>query len=207
MTPYSKEFTITTTGANEVVALDFPGRCRIRSIQALNLGGGSHTIDFYSRAFAGPVIAIGKVRSGSGGKAEVVLEDFLPVRPSDAVTIAGSHADYNGTRRVTKVVQSPTAGVYAQVPALVLTLDVAYSVDAEGGTAQTVVPAAEEPLFKVAGLTGAGIQTTAAEFEYKNQDPEPKRNIGTPRKIYARVLAAGTYRIVIRSAEGIGMGG
>lgn len=209
MTPYSKEFTITTTDANEVVALDYPGRCTIKEIAVMDLSGGSADAKFYSRAFSRGPIEIDTVTS-EDDQLTVVLKDFLPVRVGDAVLL--SNTDYDGEHRVVEVVDSPSISPYALTPARVLVLDPKYaesSISLGDGkpTVTTIVPAAEEPLYCVASLTGTGVQKTAAAFEYINQDPPLKRNIGTNRRIYVRFTTGSTYRIIIRSAEGIGMGG
>ena len=103
----------------------------------------------------------------------------------------------------------PSIDPSAPVPVRTVLLNTAYTADREGSitsTAQTVVPSAEQPLFKVAGVTGTGVQSVSTPFVYANQDPPPKRNIGVPRKIYAKITTAGTYRIIIRATESVAMG-
>jgi hypothetical protein len=204
MTPYEKEYVVTTGGVNAVVALDFPGRAEITRIGVTNVAGAAFTADFFNRAFSGTALAVKYVLADTSGTGTLmyVLDTYFPVKVGDLVTVVGtSVVGYNNaTQRVTNVSADGKA---------ISTAGTAYSADAAGGTIQLVIPAVEQPNYKAYGQVGGTANAEVVSNPptvYVNQDPTPARNIGVPRKIYAKLSIAGTYKIAIRARLGVGVG-
>src|SRR4051812_10849472 len=107
MTPYEKEYVVTTGGVNAVVALDFPGRAEITRIGVTNVAGAAFTADFFNRAFSGTALAVKYVLADTSGTGTLlyVLDTKFPVKVGDLVTVVGtSVVGYNNaTQRVTNV--------------------------------------------------------------------------------------------------------
>ncbi len=198
MTPYETERKITTGGANEIVEIPLPGRCTITRIASVELAAaGAQTLTFYNRVFVGPTVAVRTITDAGDGTCLIETKGVFAVKVGDAVTVAGSSAGaYNAVQRVTEIVDEKH----------VIT-DKSYTVDATGGTVGITIPAAEQDLYKVASLTGTGVQESLTERVFVNLDPQPNLNRGFVRKIYVKVLAAGSYKVAIRCHENIGTGG
>lgn len=213
MTPYDKEYTVTTSGTNEVVALNFPGRAEITRIGVVLLGGAAFTADFFNRNFTGSPSGVVRAANNGSGKVRYTLDAYLPVKVGDVVAVAGtSVGGYNvATQRVAAVSRLVYDDGNYRDSVLrenrVIDTDAAYTADATGGTMTLGVPSAEQPLYKaytqVAG-TGSGEQVVSQQFV--NQDPAPAVNTGVVRKLYVKLSATGTYKIAVRSRLGVGVG-
>ena len=100
-TPYEQDFRVVTTGVDEIVELDFPGRCEITKINAVRDGGGAIALDFFSRSFTSlpqKIEHVSKVIGGDfDGKARLhFFAEFGVARPGDTIAVAGnSEGAYN----------------------------------------------------------------------------------------------------------------
>ena len=204
-TLYSNQERFTTAGANEVVALSFPSRCKIHRLEFYRTDGGAIDIDLLSRNPASENIAIDRIEN-NGGKVRIWLIQGveLPLYEGDSITVAGSTtAGYNTTHVVTGFgttyrTPHPTGNLRDQTN--YIDTDETYTADATGGTATFALPTAEEPLWAVTQSPLTGTPTADAlshvdgdEIEYVNRDPQGSRNIGLNRKLYVRPAGAATY--------------
>lgn len=201
MTPYANETLVTTTGANQVVAVPCPSRCTIDRIAVVRVGTGAIAADFYNRAFAGTARGLASITDDGHGKCLLTFASAFPGRVGDSVTVAGcATSGYNVSHRITAVVD----------PVTVVT-DQSFTVRgvpaANALTGTPTVPTEEQILYKVtAQLSGNdGVETTPAVV-YVNRDPPD--GTGRPaRLLYVKLATAATYRIALRSHESIGEGG
>ena len=204
-TPYEQDFRITTTGVDEIVELDFPGRCEITKINAVRDGGGAIALDFFSRSFTSPpqkIEHVSKVIGGDfDGKARLhFFAEFGVARPGDTVAVAGNTVAGYNTDHIVEVVSDDKLEVIT---------DQAYTADGFGGTATLAIPTAEEELYRVLPQqTGASplsvIPSTTGDIVlYVNRDPLGNRNIGIKRKIYVKIATVDTYRISITALLGV----
>jgi hypothetical protein len=200
-TPYDREFTPTTTGAEEIVALDFPGRCELTRVSIVRVGTGAIDVDVFNRKFVGDEHAVLAITDDGDTKALITLgldaAIMDDVRVGDLVTVAGSSVGgYNVAHRITAIAEDKRSFV----------TDQAYSADGTGGTVKLDIPVAEQELNRVlSNITGSDSVLTIPpgsgdKAVYVNQDPLPNANIGVKRKIYFKFAAAATYRVAI-SAE------
>jgi hypothetical protein len=199
VTPYEREFTFTTTGSNQIVALDYPGRCTLDFITIILIGGDGQpiTADLFSRNFTGPVIPVFLITTANGN-CMLQTNQPLAVKVGDAVVVTNSPtAGYNTTHRIVE-----------RIDDFNFVTDHTYTADAVGGSVQLQIPAQEQELYRVTTTMSdnSPLQEDIGEV-FKNQDATPNRNIGVVRKIYVRLATAGTYRIALRSHESIGVGG
>ena len=201
MTPYEKEFSVTTVGSNQIVALSYPGRCTLDYITIILIGGGTVTADLFSRAFASPLVAVPVYLITNDGNGYCYVEmnpnSALACKVGDVVVVASSPTSgYNTSHRVLEVVDDFN-----------IVTDQSWTADAVGGTAQVQIPSAEQELYRVfATITGASPLHANLDITFKNQDALPNRNIGVNRKLYVKLAATGTYCIAVRSHESIGTG-
>lgn len=205
-TPYDREFIKTTAGPDEVVELDFPGRCDLTRISLVRVGAGNVKANVYNRKFVGATHAIIRIEDVAGGGVRIVLSDdaadFNDVKVGDLVTVAGnSVGGYNVAHRVL-VIDSSTEPRFIET-------DQAFTADGAGGTAKLDIPALEQELQRVIPeIDGASPQLiiptgTGDTATYVNQDPLPNVNIGIKRKLYMKFEDAATYKIAISAVLGV----
>lgn len=206
-TAYSKQEQITTVGANELVAIPFPSRCKIHRMVIFKVGGGAVDVDLFSRNLASDDIDVERIEDNGSGNTRIWLGPGLelPSYVNDSLTVAGSTTvGYNTTHKVTAVgtiykTPHPTGNLRDQQN--YIDTDQTYTADATGGTVTRALAAGEEALWLVvAPLTGTGssdVLTNADsdEIEFVNRDPIGARNIGVNRKLYVRPATAATYVI------------
>jgi len=196
-TPYERDFRVTTVGTDEIVELDFPGRCELTRINILREGGGAIDADFFNRKFtsaAKPIINIVEQIGGAlDGKTLLrFAAEFGVARPGDQIAVAASSvAGYNVTHRVEKVSDDKKEVV----------TDQSFTAEGMGGTATLAVAAADQELYRVLpNIAGASPQSiippaTGDSIFYVNRDPLANSNIGIKRKVYLMLNAAATYRV------------
>jgi hypothetical protein len=203
MTPYEREFRVTAT-ENEIVALDYPGRCRLTRVAVVREGGGTFTIDLYNRAFTDDAVTITRIIDDGQTKCRLIAPG-LAVRIGDVITVAGaSVGGYNTSHRVTAVEPIWDDGTKLMTRVDTVVTDQAFSAQATGGTATLAIPAAEQPLYHVCDhITGTDDEDVALDVAYMNRDPLLNRNIGVNRKIYVKFADAATYRVAIRSTTDV----
>ncbi len=209
-TPYDREFIKTTTQSDEVVELDFPGRCDLTRISLVRVGAGNVKANIYNRKFVGATHAVIRIEAvdvaaPADGVRIVLLPgaaDFNDVKVGDLVTVAGnSVGGYNVAQRVLLIDPSTE-------PRFIET-DQLFTADGAGGTAKLDIPALEQELQRViAEIDGASprlvIPTgTGDTATYVNQDPLPNVNIGIKRKLYMKFEDAATYKIAISAVLGV----
>ena len=204
-TPYERDFRVTTVGADEIVELDFPGRCEITKINTVREGGGTVTLDFFNRGFTSPLQNIEHVSAVVGGDFDGktrlhFFAEFGVARPGDIIAVAGNSEGAYNTDHIVEVVSDDKLEVITNVT---------FTVEGFGGTATLAIPSAEEELYRVLPQqTGASplsvIPSSTGDIVlYVNRDPLGNRNIGIKRKIYVKIAAADTYRIAITSLLGV----
>jgi hypothetical protein len=200
-TPYDREDRVITSGTDEIVEFDYPGRCEITRINVVREGGGAIDLDFFNRKFTSDAKTIRHISKVSGGPFDGktrlhFFAEFGVSRPGDQIAVAGnSVAGYNVTHRVEKVSDDK----------LEVITDRTYTADGFGGTAALAIAAADQELYRVLPNQSSGSPlsvippATGDVVAYRNQDPLPNANIGVKRKIYIKIAAAATYRIAISS--------
>jgi hypothetical protein len=204
-TPYDREFRFTTTGTDEIVELDYPGRCEITKITAVRDGGGAIDFDFYNRKFDSDALPIYEIIEQIGGEFDGktklrFLAEVGVTRPGDQIAVAGtSVAPYNTTHRVEHVSDDKKE----------IITDQTFSARALGGTLTLAISAADQELYRVMANISAASPVisippaTGDSILFVNKDPLGNNNIGTKRKIYLKVAAADTYRVAITSLLGV----
>lgn len=219
MTPYETDKIVTTTDPDEIVEIGIPGRCQLELIYALNTSGGEVTFTAYNRLFTGPQVSIRGITvvdplSSPSRIVVLVAPEALLVRAGDIVTIEGSggfasiadDGGYDGDHRVLSVEKSTVVedlrdGIWK------IFLDSAF--DGELGPVGTIklnIPENEQTLYQVdVPATGTPEAELISQLAYVNRDPLGNRNIGVKRKIYIKFADAGTYRVVLRCRESIGI--
>jgi hypothetical protein len=193
MLPYEREFIVTTTGANQIVPLDYPGRCVLERIAVVAIGGGPIGITVYNRIFDGPLMPIQLITDAADGvHCQLIVNGLLTVKVGDIIAVTGMPVPgYNVSHRVTAILNGNT-----------VVTDQTYTANSNGGNVQLAIPDTEWFLYTVLTLSGTGTaQVTPDEF-YTNIDPVPNANTGIPRLIYFQFTNVGTYKIAIRSSLG-----
>ena len=198
MNPYAKETYLTTTGGNEIAAIDFPGRTALTRLAVTRIGTGAITATLYSRAFTSAAAKINSIVAGAGGKTLLKMTDPMSVKVGDVIAVASSSVGgYNTAHRVTALPRADAPSNYGET--LILT-NQTYTAIGAGGTAALAIPAAEQSLYAVtAALTGSDAVASnfAPPVPFVNLDPVPNANIGVNRKIYLKLADTGTYRVNI----------
>ena len=204
-TPYEQDFRVTTTGDDEIVALDFPGRCEITKITATREGGGDVTLNFFNRSFGSPPQNIERITQVIGGDFDGNVRlhffaEFGVARPGDRIDVAGSsEAVYDEDHTVEAVSDDK----------LEVITDFTFTVESFGGTATLAIPSADGELYRVlptqSGASPLIVIPTATgdRVLYVNRDPLGNRNIGVKRKVYVRIGSEDTYRIGLAAILGV----
>ena len=208
--PYELDKYLTTTGSDEVVELDFPGRVEITKISMV--GSAAIDLDLFSRRFDSDGEDIHSIVAGTlfgGGTGTHIVPRrgvFFPYKVGDSIVVAGnSVGGYNATHIVQEIIEAEDQeGTKIQV----LRTNQAYSADGTGGDATLAVTTAMEEAYRVVdNIAGASpqkvIPASGDNIYYINQDPRPNANIGHKRKLYARIANVGTYRLVIQAVDTI----
>lgn len=198
---------VTTTGANEIVELPFPGRCELTKISIVRLSGNGITVDLFSRAFASDPVQILNIRQTPEDttirvtlqKSSQYQQPQLALKVGDPVTLTGG--TYAGDRRVLAIVDE-------------FTFDLSGTYTVDEGTVATIelnIQTVEQPLYRVLPQqTDAGASllvippSTGNVVNYVNQDPQKNTNTGFNRKIYLRFAAAASYRVVLGGDVSVG---
>lgn len=206
-TPYDREFVKTTTGVNEIVELDFPGRCDLTRVSIVKLGGGAITANIFNRKFDGTPHAVKSIVEVPGVGVRINLpksaKDFDDVKVGDLLTVAGnSEAAYNAAdHRIVSIDPSVE-------PRFVET-DKAFVTVGTGGTVVLAIPAAEQEVNRVIPeISGASpqfiIPTGSGDTAtFVNQDPLGNVNIGVKRKLYMKLNLVDTYKIALSAVLGV----
>jgi hypothetical protein len=198
-TPYANEQIVTTTGANQIVAVPLPGRCRIDRVGVVRTDGAAFTVNFFNRAFTGPAVPIYQITSTPNGKTVIQLYNPIAIKVGDVITVASSTVSgYNTSHRVQAILAEN-----------LLATDQAFTAAAgPGGTAALAIPAGEQPLYKaLATLTGTGAAEALPNLIYVNLDPLLNLNIGVKRYIYCQFDTAGTFKVSFRVEQGVAFTG
>ena len=193
-TPYEKEYFVTTSAADEVVELAYPGRCLLDRVAIVRIGGGDIDAVLYNRSFTGPALGVIRFVSDGGTPAKVVAHTSAPaaLRAGDVVTIAGTGGVYDGTARVTSLPSEKEVH-----------LSKAFSSTVTGGTITLSIPDEEKPLYRVLELSGADAVEVTPEVAYVNLDPVTNINTGVPRRIYVSFADAASYKVALRCRTGL----
>lgn len=214
MTPYETEQLVTiaedehasqSLGISEdMVALDFPGRCVIDRVAVVRIGGGAIAVDFFNRNFTSKVSPIKLITNDGNGFCQLRL--FVPIafRVGDRVMVHDTSVSaYNTSHRITARIDDQT-----------YVTNRSFSTEAVGGNDPydgvfLDIPAAEQPLYKVMDTLSGTNNAEAVDLAkaYICMDPLPNLNTGINRKLYLRFGAAGTYKVAIRAHASIGVSG
>jgi hypothetical protein len=209
-TPYDREFIKTTTAVDEVVELDFPGRCELNRISILRVSGGDIDAGIFNRKFVGATHAVALIEpTGNGTELRIALaQDAAPlndVKVGDLVTVAGnSNGAYNvATHRIVAIDDADIND-----PRWIDTDNGGVSSPGTGGTVQLDITTEQELQRVLPDITGSGSVLeippgTGDIAVFRNQDPVGNVNIGVKRKLYMKFADAGTYKIGLSAILGV----
>jgi hypothetical protein len=197
-TQYEKEI-FEVWGANEIKAIDYPGRCSLTKVSIVAIGTGAIAADIYNRLFTGLEHDI-DVITDEGGFVKITLtaeaKDLDDVIVGDMLEVTNSATGaYNvATHRITSIADDLRSCVTSE----------SFSADALGGEVKLQIPAAEQPAYQVLPqITGTDdvleLPGTVDLIRYVNKDPLGNRNIGVNRKLYLKFADASTYRVLLGS--------
>lgn len=207
MTPYEREFRVTTTGTDEIAALDYPGRCRLTRIAIVREGGGAFTVDVYSRAFTSDPVYIARIIDNGDTRCRLVAPG-LAVAAGDVIAVASSNVlGYNTNHRVTGVDEIWDNGTKLTSRLETVVTDQPYTAEGVGGTATLAIPEDEQALYQVCDqIVGTDDEAVVLDAPYMNRDPLLTRNIGVNRKIYLKFADIATYRVGIAATTDVARG-
>lgn len=176
-------------GINSFYEVGTNGRGYLSSLIIYSPTNATYDVALYNRKFSEAATDIQLVRASSGTAAEIVTKTKHNLQVGDLVTIAGCHADYNGTNiYVTKVKDLYT-----------LETEKTFTSQQQQGTIQLAIGTAFWPLWEVFQPGSASSnyfrfgQTDSNKWmpAYKNRDPEGPVN--TVKALYLKFDKAGTY--------------